>query len=97
MDTVEGLQKEGDCFLTLLWRKSKFMLIFKLESQTTEEVTRIFEILQTLIPLNIYFKLFLLIMDMNSLMLIISNVFIRRVNMLLIYFFVILMLLDKRV
>ena len=43
MDTVEGLQTESNCFLTLLWRKSKFMLIFKLESQTTDEVTRIFE------------------------------------------------------
>ena len=47
MDTVEGLQEESDCFLTLLWRKSKFMLIFKLESQTTDEVTRIFEYLYT--------------------------------------------------
>ena len=59
MDTVVGLQEESDCFLTLLWRKSKFMLIFKLEFQTTEEITKIFEILQTLIPLdiiNIYFS-----------------------------------------
>lgn len=38
MDTVIGLQEESVCFLTLLWRKSKFMLIFKLESQTTDEV-----------------------------------------------------------
>lgn len=42
MDTVEGLQEEGDCFLTLLWRKSRFMLIYKLENQTMEEVSRIF-------------------------------------------------------
>ncbi len=27
MDTVEGLQSEPDCFLTLLWRKSKFIII----------------------------------------------------------------------
>ena len=66
MDTVEGLQEEGDCFLTLLWRKSKFMLIFKLESQTTEEVTRIFEILQTLIPLDIYKYLFQVILTNNG-------------------------------
>lgn len=38
MDTVADLQEESDCFLTLLWRKSKFMLIFKLENQTTDEV-----------------------------------------------------------
>ena len=66
MDTVEGLQEERDCFLTLLWRKSKFMLIFKLESQTTEEVTRIFEILQTLIPLDIYKYLFQVILTDNG-------------------------------
>ena len=66
MDTVEGLKNENDCFLTLLWRKSKFMLIFKLESQTTDEVTRIFEILQTLIPLDIYKTLFQVILTDNG-------------------------------
>ena len=66
MDTVVGLQEESDCFLTLLWRKSKFMLIFKLESQTTEEITKIFEILQTLIPLDIYKYLFQVILTDNG-------------------------------
>ena len=66
MDTVEGLQTESDCFLTLLWRKSKFMLIFKLESQTTDEVTRIFKTLQTLIPLDIYKNLFQVILTDNG-------------------------------
>ena len=66
MDTVEGLKNENDCFLTLLWRKSKFMLIFNLESQTTNEVTRIFEILQNLIPLDIYKDLFQVILTDNG-------------------------------
>ena len=66
MDTVEGLQTESDCFLTLLLRKSKFMLIFKLESQTTEGVTRIFKTLQTLIPLDIYKNLFQVILTDNG-------------------------------
>ena len=66
MDTVEGLQTEEDCFLTLFWRKSNFMLIFKLESQTTNEVTRIFEILQTLIPEEDYKKLFPIILTDNG-------------------------------
>lgn len=66
MDTVEGLKNQSDCFLTLLWRKSKFMLIFKLESQTTEEVTRIFEILQTIIPLDTYKNLFSVILTDNG-------------------------------
>ena len=66
MDTVKELKDEIDCFLTLLWRKSKFMLIFKLESQTMEEVTRIFEIIQTLIPLDIYKNLFQVILTDNG-------------------------------
>ena len=66
MDTVEGLKDENDCFLTLLWRKSKFMLIFKLESQTSEEVTRIFNILQTLIPYDDYKRLFEVIITDNG-------------------------------
>ena len=66
MDTVEGLKDENDCFLTLLWRKSKFMLIFKLENQTTEEVSRIFNILQTLIPYDDYKRLFEVILTDNG-------------------------------
>ena len=66
MDTVCGLKNESDCFLTLLWRKSKFMLIFKLESQTTDEVSRIFKILQNLIPLDIYKNLFSIILTDNG-------------------------------
>ncbi|MGN0973162.1 MAG: IS30 family transposase [Bacilli bacterium] len=66
MDTVEGLNEEPDCFLTLLWRKSKFMLIFKLESQTTEEVSRIFNILQQLIPYDDYKRLFQVILTDNG-------------------------------
>ena len=66
MDTVEGIKDENDCFLTLLWRKSKFMLIFKLENQTTEEVSRIFNILQTLIPYDDYKRLFEVILTDNG-------------------------------
>ena len=66
MDTVEGLQTEDDCFLTLFWRKSNFMLIFKLESQTTDEVTRIFEILQSFIPEDDYKNLFPIILTDNG-------------------------------
>ncbi len=66
MDTVVGLQEESDCFLTLLWRKSKFMLIFKLESQTTEEVSKIFRMLQEIIPYNEYKKLFQVILTDNG-------------------------------
>lgn len=66
MDTVEGLQEESDCFLTLLWRKSKFMLIFKLESQTTDEVTRVFEYLQQTLFDDDYRNLFPIILTDNG-------------------------------
>ena len=66
MDTVEGLKEESDCFLTLLWRKSKFMLIFKLEKQTTDEVSKIFNILQELIPYESYKQLFQVILTDNG-------------------------------
>ena len=66
MDTVEGLKEEADCFLTLLWRKSKFMLIFKLEKQTTDEVSKIFNILQELIPYESYKQLFQVILTDNG-------------------------------
>lgn len=66
MDTVVGLQEESDCFLTLLWRKSKFMLIFKLENQTTEKVSRIFNTLQESIPYTDYKKLFQVILTDNG-------------------------------
>ena len=66
MDTVEGLKEESDCFLTLLWRKSKFMLIFKLESQTTEAVTNVFEYLQQTILEDDYKKLFQVILTDNG-------------------------------
>ena len=66
MDTVEGLKEESDCFLTLLWRKSKFMLIFKLEKQTTDEVSKIFNILQEFIPYESYKQLFQVILTDNG-------------------------------
>ena len=66
MDTVEGLKEESDCFLTLLWRKTKFMLIFKLESQTTEEVSKIFEYLQKTLDEEIYKYLFQVILTDNG-------------------------------
>ena len=66
MDTVEGFQSESDCFLTLLWRKSKFMLIFKLQEQTTAEVTRIFDHLQETLPYEVYKYLFQVILTDNG-------------------------------
>ena len=66
MDTVVGLNDESECFLTLLWRRTKFMLILKMESQTTDEVTRMFEYLQYYIPEEDYKRLFQVILTDNG-------------------------------
>ncbi len=66
MDTVIGLQEEPDCFLTLLFRKSKFMLIFKLESQTMGEVSKVFKYLQMILPYDTYKYLFQVILTDNG-------------------------------
>lgn len=66
MDTVEGLKEESECLLTLYWRKSHFMLIFFLESQTTEEVTKVFEYLQQEIIEEVYKSLFEIILTDNG-------------------------------
>ena len=66
MDTVEGLKTNSKCLLTLFWRKSNFMLIFLLNSQTTNEVTKIFDYLQKLLPIDIYKNLFQVILTDNG-------------------------------
>ena len=66
MDTVEGLKTDSKCILTLFWRKSNFMLMFLLESQTTDEVTKIFEYLQQTLLEDDYKKLFQVILTDNG-------------------------------
>ena len=66
MDTVEGLQSDSKCILTLFWRKSNFMLMFLLESQTTDEVTKVFEYLQQTLVEDDYKKLFQVILTDNG-------------------------------
>lgn len=66
MDTVEGIQDDSKCMLTLYWRQSHFMLIFLLESQTTDEVTRVFEYLQQELTEDDYKGLFPIILTDNG-------------------------------
>src|SRR5574344_1901776 len=66
MDTVEGLMSDSKCILTLFWRKSNFMLMFLLESQTTDEVTRVFEYLQQTLLEDDYKQLFQVILTDNG-------------------------------
>ena len=66
MDTVIGSREQGPCFLTLMWRKAKFMLIFLLQSKTSSEVTRIFDELQNILSYEEYTKLFQVILTDNG-------------------------------
>ena len=66
MDTVEGLKSDSKCLLTIFFRKSNFMLIFLLESQTSDEVTKVFDYLQKTLPQNVYKKLFQVILTDNG-------------------------------
>lgn len=66
MDTVEGLMSDSKYILTLFWRKSNFMLMFLLESQTTDEVTKVFEYLQETLLEDDYKRLFQVILTDNG-------------------------------
>ena len=66
MDTVEGLKTDSKCILTLFWRKSNFMLMFLLENQTTDEVTKVFEYLQQTLFEDDYKKIFQVILTDNG-------------------------------
>lgn len=66
MDTVIGLQTDSKWILTLLWRKSNFMIMFLPEEKTTKEVTRVFNYLQQTLPENDYKKLFQVILTDNG-------------------------------
>lgn len=66
IDTVEGLMSDSKCILTLFWRKSNFMLMFLLENQTTDEVTKVFDYLQKTLSEDDYKKLFQVILTDNG-------------------------------
>lgn len=66
MDTVEGLETDSKCILTLFWRKSNFMLMFLLENQTTSEVTKVFQYLQETLSEDDYKQLFQIILTDNG-------------------------------
>lgn len=65
MDTVEG-RKGGKVFLTLLWRKYNFMLIYLMERQTMECVYEVFELLQETLFGEDYEKMFEVILTDNG-------------------------------
>ena len=65
MDTVEGI-KGGKVFLTLLFRNSRLMLIFLLNSKTQNEVENVFNLLEKKLTLPVFKKLFSVILTDNG-------------------------------
>ena len=65
MDTVEGV-KGGKCFLTLFIRKTSLLLIFLLDSKTQDEVNKCFTYLKTTLGINLYKKIFQIILTDNG-------------------------------
>lgn len=65
MDTVEGI-KGGKVFLTLLFRQSKFMLIYLMEEKTMECVEKAFEKIKTILGIEKFKKAFEVILTDNG-------------------------------
>lgn len=65
MDTVEGI-KGGKVFLTLLFRQSKFMLIYLMENKTMECVEESFKGIKEILGIEIFKKVFEVILTDNG-------------------------------
>jgi IS30 family transposase len=66
MDTVEGAKGTKACFLTMLFRNCNLMLMFLLKEQTQEEVNRIFDYLTEVLGIELFQKLFGVILTDNG-------------------------------
>ena len=60
MDTVEGAKGTKPCFLTMLFRNCKLMLMFLLEEQTQDEVNRVFDYLTEVLGIELFQKLLMM-------------------------------------
>ena len=65
MDTVEG-RKGGKVFLTLLFRQSKFMLIYLMENKTMECVEKVFRKIKEIVGIERFKKAFEVILTDNG-------------------------------
>lgn len=66
MDTVRGKKMKGKVLLTLIFRKTDFMLVFLMESGTQQCVRDVFDSLTDLLGLEIFRKLFGVILTDNG-------------------------------
>lgn len=65
MDTVEGV-KGGKVFLTLIFRQSKFMLIYLMDNKNMECVEETFKNIRTILGVEIFKKVFEVILTDNG-------------------------------
>ena len=66
MDTVKGTREAGKCLLTLLFRRSSFMLVFLLPSCTQKAVKDVFDFLYEQLGRRIFMKTFRIILTDNG-------------------------------
>ena len=62
MDCVEGSKSSRKVLLTMTFRQTNLVLIFLLESQTQEEVRRVFDFLEKALGIELFRKLFAIIL-----------------------------------
>ena len=66
MDTVLGARNSGKVLLTMLFRETNFMLIFLLPDKSHQSVLNVFEKLTSLLGLDLFRKLFPVILTDNG-------------------------------
>lgn len=67
MDTVEGIKGyDESVLLTLLWRQANFILAFKLDNKTSENVSKFFSYLKELLGYETFHTLFPIILTDNG-------------------------------
>lgn len=54
MDTVKGGREKGKVFLTMIFRKTSFMLIFLMKDGTQESVLQVFDTLTELLGMALF-------------------------------------------
>ncbi len=66
MDTVKGGREKGKVFLTMIFRKTSFMLIFLMKDGTQDSVIQVFDALTELLGLAVFKRLFAVILTDNG-------------------------------
>ena len=66
MDTVKGSREKGKVFLTMIFRKSSFMLIFLMKDGTQASVIQVFDALSEILGMALFKRLFPIILTDNG-------------------------------